>query len=65
MGLLSRLNGKSAPLPSNETETCPECGRKSPNYKVVKKGDHSVRECPFCEHEFEVKSENPQPKNPK
>ena len=57
MGFPPRLDGKLAPLPSDETETCPNCGRKFPVYHVVSKAKQSIRECPYCDYEFKVKPE--------
>lgn len=54
MGFPSRLDGKHTPLPSDETETCPNCHRKFPVYEIVRKGKYVVRECPFCEYEFKI-----------
>jgi transcription elongation factor Elf1 len=58
MGFPPRLDGKYTLLPSDETETCPNCHRKFSTY-VVKKDNTAKRECPYCDHEFEVKKEKP------
>ena len=63
MGFPPRLNGKNTPLPSDETETCPNCHRKFPVYEVVKKGKFAVRECPYCEYEYKVNQEWDQKKS--
>ena len=62
MGFPPRLNGKHTPLPSDETETCPNCYRKFSTYEVVNRGSKSQRECPYCDYEFEVDKEKPDKK---
>jgi len=58
MGFPPRLNGKSTPLPSDETETCPSCHRKFPVYDVVNEENRAMRKCPFCGHEFYSNNDN-------
>lgn len=53
MGFPPRLNGKLTPLPSDETETCPNCHRKFPAYDLINKGNRNVRKCPYCDEEFD------------
>lgn len=55
MGFPPRLNGKHTPLPPDETETCPNCGRNFPVYHIVSQGKQVVKECPFCDYPIKNK----------
>lgn len=63
MGFPPRLNGKLTPLPSDETDVCPRCGRKFPTYHVVTKGKQVIKQCPFCDYKIRTKFDKP--KKPK
>lgn len=59
MGFPPRLNGKHTPLPSDETETCPNCHRKFTIFNVVNKGAMARRQCPYCDYKFPIKKDPP------
>lgn len=55
MGFPPRLDGKSAPLPSDRIEICPNCGREFQVYELERVDTKVSRTCPYCGFDFPIK----------